>query len=204
MDRLRAVGPGGPAPRAAWDRIDDETCADALARGGMQRLVLDVENSRVSVTPDILGRATPLELDFGGIGKGYALDVCAALLKGEPFSCGAFLLDAGTSTVLAHGGTWRLGVGGAFKDRTRLSTIVELSSGALSGSGFDIQGQHVVDVRRGGAATRWAAAWARPSCAPFPRRTASTPGMSGPSACAAPCGKGRSGSQAAPERSRRR
>jgi len=161
MDRLRASVPGGPAPRAAWERIDGETLADALARGGMQRLVLDIENCRVSVTPDRLGRATPLELDFGGIGKGYALDACAELLKGEPFSCGAFLLDAGTSTVLAHGGTWKIGVGGTFKERTRRPTTVELSSGALSGSGFDIQGQHVVDVRRGGAAARWAAAWAR-------------------------------------------
>jgi len=161
MDRIRASSPGVTAPRAVWDSIKGEVLADALARGGMQRLVLDVEGCRVSVTPDKMGRPTPLELDFGGIGKGYALDVCAALLEGEPFSFGSFLLDAGTSTVLARGGSWKIGVGGAYKDRTRRPTSVVLSSGALSGSGFDIQGQHVVDVRRGGAAARWAAAWAR-------------------------------------------
>jgi len=161
MDRLRAPRAADSAPRAEWGRIDAKSCADALARGGMRRLVLDVENSLVSVAPDALGRATPLELDFGGVGKGYALDVCAELLASEPFSMKRFLLDAGTSTVLACGGRWRIGVGGAFKERTRLPVSVELSSGALSGSGFEIQGHHVVDVRRGGAARRWAAAWAR-------------------------------------------
>ena len=161
MDRLRGLRPQDSGPRIAWDGMQGDRGEDAFARGGMQRLVLDVENCRVSVTADKLGRATPLELDFGGIGKGYALDACAELLAAEPFCCTRFLLDAGTSTVLAHGGAWKIGVGGNFKERTRLSTTVTLENGALSGSGFDIQGQHVVDVRRHGAATRWAAAWAR-------------------------------------------
>lgn len=163
MDRLRGRHAADPdsAHRAAWDRMKGDDGEDAFARGGMQRLVLDVENCRVSVNADRLGRATPLELDFGGIGKGYALDACAALLASEPFDCGKFLLDAGTSTVLAHGGAWKIGVGGDFKARTRRPVEVTLRDGALSGSGFDIQGQHVVDVRRHGAAGRWAAAWAR-------------------------------------------
>ncbi len=161
MDKLRAPGNGVVSHRAAWGGVDDSARADALARGGMQRLVLDVDNCRVSVTPDKLGRPTPLELDFGGIGKGFALDVCAAMLADEPFCCDEFLLDAGTSTVLARGGSWRIGVGGAFKERTRRPTDVPLTNGALSGSGFDIQGQHVVDVRRSAAASRWCAAWAR-------------------------------------------
>lgn len=161
MDALRAPRRPDAAPCADWDRLAGDSRADAFARGGMQRLVLDVENLRVSVTPDRLGRATPLELDFGGIGKGYALDVCAAMLKEEPFSMTRFMLDAGTSTVLACGSAWKIGVGGEFKGRTRRDTVVALTDGALSGSGFDIQGQHVVDVRRRGAASRWAAAWAR-------------------------------------------
>ncbi len=161
MDILRKPGDGVVAHRAVWEGVEEDVRIDALSRGGMQRLVLDVENCRVSVAPDKQGRATPLELDFGGIGKGYALDICAELLVNEPFCCEEFLLDAGTSTVLAHGGSWKIGVGGAFKERTRRPTEVQLSSGALSGSGFDIQGQHVVDVRRSGAASRWSAAWAR-------------------------------------------
>lgn len=161
MDRLRGTRPLDTAPRAAWERMNDDQKEDTFARGGMQRLVLDVDNCMVSVSADRLGRATPLELDFGGIGKGYALDSCAALLAAEPFCCGQFLLDAGTSTVLAYGGAWKIGVGGSFKERTRRPTAIMLENCALSGSGFDIQGQHVVDVRRHGAATQWAAAWAK-------------------------------------------
>ncbi|MGN0853493.1 MAG: FAD:protein FMN transferase [Kiritimatiellia bacterium] len=160
MDRLRAAG-------ATWDALPREARDEAFARGGMQRLVLDVEHRRVSVTADALGRATPLELDFGGIGKGFALDEAARILKSEQFEIGSCLLDAGTSTLLAWGdmdGTgrgWPLGVGGVWKKRTRLETVVRLTDGAaLSGSGFEIRGQHVVDVRKRAAAGRWAQTWA--------------------------------------------
>ena len=34
-----------------------------------------------------------------------------------------WLLDAGTSTVLASGGPWKLGVGGPFKGRTKLKRV---------------------------------------------------------------------------------
>ena len=144
----------------AWAAVSPDELDDAFARGGMQRLVLDVEHRRVAVTPDRLDRATPLELDFGGIGKGLALDECARLLRGEQFELGSFLLDAGTSTILAHGAVWPLGVGGVWKRRTRLDTVVRLAEGALSGSCFEIQGAHVVDARRRRAAERWAQTWA--------------------------------------------
>ena len=118
-------------------------------------LVLDTEHLRVSV------KEAPVELDFGGIGKGYALDEMAALLRSEQYGLEHWLLDAGTSTILASGGPWPLGVGGVWKTRTRLPTVLRLSSGALSGSGFEIQGAHIFDPRSGHAAERWAQSWAR-------------------------------------------
>ena len=154
MDRLREQG-------ASWASLSDEARAEAFARGGMQRLVLDVDNLRVAVKEDRLGRPTPLELDFGGVGKGYALDACAEILRSEQFELTDWLLDAGSSTQLISGGPWPLGVGGRWKPRTRLETVLRLSDGALSGSGFEIQGQHVVDVRRKGAAARWGQTWSR-------------------------------------------
>lgn len=150
-----------------WEALDDETIADAFARGGMQRLVLDVEGLRVAVKPDALGRDTPVELDFGGVGKGYALDECAQLLRGDEFALENWLLDAGTSTLLASGSMkadkpgWPLGVGGKWKPRSRLATVLELTHGALSGSGFEIRGEHVVDVRRRSGAAQWAQVWSR-------------------------------------------
>ena len=139
---------------------DRTILADLLSRCGMQRLVLDVEHLRLAVKPDRLGRDTPLELDFGGIGKGFALDECRKILTGEQFEMSCFLLDAGTSTQWAQGEDWRLGVGGAWKDRTKIETALEVKNAALSGSGFELQGEHVVDVRKHGAASRWGQAWA--------------------------------------------
>ena len=158
MARLRHEQEGGKR-NADW-QMDKDMLADLLARGGMQRLVLDVEHLRVAVKEDRLGRDTPLELDFGGIGKGFALDECRKLLTGEQFELSCFLLDAGTSTQWAEGAGWKLGVGGAWKGRTKLETVLEVKDAALSGSGFELQGEHVVDVRRHGAARRWAQAWA--------------------------------------------
>ena len=148
-----------PTKVADW-HLDKHLLVDLLARGGMQRLVLDVEHLRVAVKEDRLGRDTPLELDFGGIGKGFALDECRKILTGEQFELSNFLLDAGTSTQWAQGAGWKLGVGGAWKGRTKLETVLEVRDAALSGSGFELQGEHVVDVRRRGAARRWAQAWA--------------------------------------------
>ena len=148
-----------------WDELPKDVLDDAFARGGMQRLVLDAEHRRVSVKPDRLGRDTPLELDFGGIGKGFALDECAKVLEGEQFEMTDYLLDAGTSTQLMRGGPWRIGVGGVWKERTRCGTVLELRGGAVSGSGFELQGAHVVDVRRKTAARRWAQTWSRAASA---------------------------------------
>jgi thiamine biosynthesis lipoprotein len=156
---IMAKIPRGKDGRVALPR-DRSTLSYLLARGGMQRLVLDVEHLSLAVKPDRLGRDTPLELDFGGIGKGFALDECRKLLVSEQFGISSFLLDAGTSTQWAQGVGWKLGVGGEWKDRTRLETTMEVRDAALSGSGFELQGEHVVDVRRHGAARRWAQAWA--------------------------------------------
>ena len=104
-------------------------------------LVLDAEHLRVSV------KEAPVELDFGGIGKGYALDEMAALLRSEQYGLDNWLLDAGTSTILASGGPWPLGVGGVWKGRTRLPTVLKLSAGALSVGGGALR-QWFRDSRR--------------------------------------------------------
>lgn len=122
-------------------------------RRNFSDLIIDTESCRVSVKGTV-------SLDFGGIGKGFALDECRKILEGEQFNLHDWLLDAGTSTVLVSGGPWPLGVGGPYKGRTRLSVVENLSEGALSGSGKEIQGAHIWDVRRGVRETRWEQSWA--------------------------------------------
>lgn len=146
--------------KMVWGEIKEEELEDAFARCGMQRLVLDTENMRVSVTEDKLGRPTPLLLDFGGIGKGIALDECRELLSSECYEVSDFIIDAGSSTVLACGDKeWKIGVGGKWKKRTRLETTITLSNGILSGSGFELQGEHIINPLNRCATGKWAHVW---------------------------------------------
>jgi len=163
---IRGLKPGDVAvvARETMDvlAVSAEVCAatngafdPTVKERNFSDLVLDVDNLRVAV------KNAGVELDFGGVGKGYALDEMADVLRSEQFGLNRWLLDAGTSTLLASGGPWPLGVGGAWKARTSLPTVLKLSSGALSGSGFEIQGAHIFDPRTGQAAGRWAQSWAR-------------------------------------------
>ena len=156
MDALREV-------KHRWQALTPQERGSALAACGMSRLIIDRQNLLVAVKPDRMGRETPLELDFGAIAKGYALDVaCEMLVTDWDFT--DFLIHGGTSTVVARGSMgdgqpgWPVGVGGDWRERAGLSNV-RLSQGALSGSGFEVKGAHVVDVRRGAAAARHAAAW---------------------------------------------
>lgn len=156
MDKLREV-------KHRWTALTPQERESALAACGMNRLIIDQEHLLVAVKPDRLGRETPLELDFGAIAKGYALDVaCERLVTDWEFT--DFLMHGGTSTVVARGSMgdgregWPVGVGGDWRERAGLDAV-RLRNGALSGSGFEVQGAHVVDVRGGVAAARHAAAW---------------------------------------------
>ena len=167
-----------PTVGRAMDVVRDAVAASAgdarredlsklLERGGLSRLVLDPEHLRLTVKPRADGAPDEsLSLDFGGVGKGYALDECAKILKGEQYELDDFLLDAGGSTVLAcgpgpDGDGWKLGVGGRWRDRaSKVSGSVRLRDFALSGSGFEVQGAHIIDTRQHARAGRWAQSWA--------------------------------------------
>ena len=82
------------------------------------------------------------EIDLGGIGKGYALDRIAPLLRGLGIKSG--LASAGASTQLAFGeSAWKIELTGSSD-----MPIVELKNQALSVSGTEIQGSHIVSPRQ--------------------------------------------------------
>jgi thiamine biosynthesis lipoprotein len=95
-----------------------------------------------------------LQIDLGAVGKGYALDCLADVLR--EWDIASACLQSGGSTALALAAPdgvqgWEIGVG---------SRRVVLANFAVSGSGLAVQGEHLIDPRRGGAAKRVQRAWA--------------------------------------------
>jgi thiamine biosynthesis lipoprotein len=116
---------------------------------GLDTLVLNPASLSVGVTQD---GGTP-KIDLGGIGKGFALDRAAEIVAEWGFEDA--LLTAGPSTVLAlgtqDGEPWSVGVNGSGQ---------LLTDRALSASGKDVQGAHVLDPRKGQPASGHEKAWA--------------------------------------------
>lgn len=105
---------------------------DGATPGLEGSLVVDPDKPAIHCTES--GR----EIDLGGIGKGYALDCIHKELSDWGIQNG--LLSAGASTHLAFGSkTWPISLIGETKQQT-----IELQGMALSVSGADVQGEHIV------------------------------------------------------------
>lgn len=102
-----------------------------------------------------------VELDLGGLGKGYALDRAAEIVR--TWGVQAALIDSGQSTVHALGAppdetTWRTALRDS-NDASRVLGRVRLRDAALAGSGQVLHGPHIIDPRTGDPISR-VAAWA--------------------------------------------
>jgi thiamine biosynthesis lipoprotein len=99
-----------------------------------------------------------LEFDLGAIGKGFALDRMATVLR--DWDCPAFLLVAGGSSILAgdppaENAGWSCGLGDDNSPQRYW-----LRNCSLSGSGLAVKGQHIFDPRTGQPAQRESRTWA--------------------------------------------
>lgn len=108
----------------------------------------------------LTSRAEHLDLDLGAVGKGYALDCLADLLREWGFT--AAHLNAGGSSVLAFGDEANEGDGwtAGLVDGEGRRIPVPLRDASLSGSGTEEQGEHLIDPRTGGPAGVRPRAWA--------------------------------------------
>jgi thiamine biosynthesis lipoprotein len=116
--------------------------------------------------------AGSLDLDLGGIGKGYALDRAVAVLA--DWTVDRALVHSGTSTAVAVGSApglktgeegWPVGVGGKWTAVGSTGRVL-LRNRAISGSGTEVKGRHILDPGTGRKAQSHLAAWvSHPSAA---------------------------------------
>jgi thiamine biosynthesis lipoprotein len=125
----------------------------------------------------------PLDLDLGAIGKGYALDRALEILR--EWSIANALVHGGTSTAIGIGSSswgeeqlpsigscssppdgsvappagWPVGVGGGWPCESAPREILLTDGRALSGSGTEVKGRHILDPRTGAPAAGHLATW---------------------------------------------
>lgn len=127
----------------------------ARQRTGMGLLRLNEANYTVELLRD------GVQIDLGGIGKGYAIDKMAELLR--EWSIDVALIHGGYSSVLALGapkGTkgWPVTLSHPRKRKQTLAWLF-LRDRAVSGSGLQ-RGRHIIDPRKQEPVEGKSAAWA--------------------------------------------
>jgi len=130
----------------------------ARERTGIHLLELDEAEHTVQVP------SNPVQIDLGGIGKGYAVDRMAELLR--DWSIDTAVIHGGYSSVLALDAPsktkgWPLTLSSPVNRKQTLAGL-HLQGRALSGSGLQ-QGRHIIDPRTAQPVEGRCAAWA---CAP--------------------------------------
>lgn len=128
--------------------------AEAQERTGPDKLMLDPQTRSVAV--EIAG----MQVDLGGIAKGYALDLAAEAMKKAGATAG--LVDVGGDIVAfgrkPDGSAWRIGVRDpSAADRSIYGIRLALTDAAVATSGvqerfYEIGGQrysHIIDPRTG-------------------------------------------------------
>ena len=143
---------------ASWVHTISDGLFDPTLGTGFQGLEIDRENFSIGWKKGEKG-----EVNLGGIGKGYAIDRAQEILA--DWDIENVVINGGTSTVLALGKKWDIGVGGPWGENVGL-TKLQLENQALSGSGTEVKGDHIINPKTGKPAQRHLAAWAvHPSAA---------------------------------------
>jgi FAD:protein FMN transferase len=137
-----------------------EEIDDAMQRVGMDLFELDEKLHAIWLS------VSPIQIDLGGMGKGYAVDKIAELLR--EWSINAALISGGFSSVLALDappGTkgWPLTLSNPDNHKQILARLW-LHNRALGSSGIR-KGGHIIDPRKGRPVEGKLAAWSSASSA---------------------------------------
>lgn len=140
--------------------VSDSHISEAKARVGMDNLAL----KRDEMAAEVLVEG--VQIDLGGIGKGYAIDQAIQYLR--DWQIPAALIHGGQSTVYAHGALdgidgwevgFREGADDLFPNEGEAPKLY-LKDQALSGSGNLLHGPHIIDPRSGRPIKKKKYSWA--------------------------------------------
>ncbi len=103
---------------------------------------------------------SPVRIDLGGYGKGYAVDRMAELL--QEWDINNFLIHGGMSSVLARGELtgeqgWPVSISDPFNSHKMIDKFI-LNNKAMSGSGLQ-KGSHIIDPRKAAPLEKKRAVW---------------------------------------------
>lgn len=135
---------------AATRTVDAADARDLIRERALGSFVIDRERLEVSCA------RAGMRLDLGAIGKGFALDEAAGMLR-EEWEIARTRLSAGTSTILAldppaDADGWVVGIA---------TLEFPLAGSALSCSGTAQRGAHIVDPRTGRPGGNYERVWVR-------------------------------------------
>lgn len=148
--------------RRPWDEEEEESRGGEVPAGregvlhiGMDFIVLDHSSFSVGLLSD------NVEVDLGGIGKGYAVDQIKTVL--EDWGIEAALINAGQSTMCALGAPperqgWPMRILDPTNERDVLARLY-IKDAVVSASSPD-NSQNLLDPRTGFPADQWAGTWA--------------------------------------------
>ena len=137
------------------DRIpSEEELSDARSRIGSNLIKLNEDDHTIELLN------SPMQLDLGAIGKGYAVDRMAEQLR--DYGMQTVLISGGYSSVLAvdaPAGTngWPLSISNP-ENRTQILNWPNLLRRSISSSGL-LKGHHIIDPRTGRPTQGHYAAW---------------------------------------------
>lgn len=146
-----------PQEGVAPPQPTDAEIAAARKATGIGLLVLCDDDFSVGA------KADGVQVDLGGIGKGFAVDQMAATLR--EWSVSSALLHGGGSSVYAMGAPagkdgWTI-VTRNPENASETLAVITLKDESLSGSGIRPNYLHIIDPRTGRPATGNMATWAR-------------------------------------------
>ncbi len=121
----------------------DEELEQARSSMGMDKVRVDEEAGTVAFD------GGGVQLDFGGIGKGFALDLAVEILRRRGVQHA--LLHAGTSTVFALGDSgWKVRIRHPYNDGEQIASVVlgneSLSTSGCYGELLEVEGSQICNV----------------------------------------------------------